>query len=121
MAEYRLGEIEMRFARLIWHNAPIRSGDLVQLAQQELDWKKSTTYTILRRLCQRGLFENDGGCVRAVMSEHEFLSRQSEEFLQESFSGSLPQFLAAFARQKKLSPQDIDELQKLIDANREEA
>lgn len=121
MAEYRLGAVEMRFAELIWSRAPIPSGELVKLCEQVLDWKKSTTYTMLKRLCQRGLFQNQDGTVTARISREEFAARQSEEFLEESFSGSLPQFLAAFTRQKKLSEQEIAALQQLIDENRRQS
>lgn len=118
MAEYKLGAVETRFAELIWRHAPIASGALVKLCERELGWKKSTTYTMLKRLCQRGLFQNQDGTVTALISREEFAARQSEEFLEESFSGSLPQFLAAFTRRKKLSEQEIAALQRLIDENR---
>lgn len=118
MAEYKLGEIEMRFADLIWSNEPISSGELVKLCEKELSWKKSTTYTILRRLCERGFFQNKDGAVTSLISKQEFMSLQSEEFVEETFAGSLPRFLAAFAMRKKLSENEIAEIQKLIDENR---
>lgn len=115
MNEIRLGPIETRFANLIWANEPLSSGALVKLCEQALGWKKSTTYTVLRRLCQRGLFQNDGGTVRSLVSKNEFYALQSEAFVQETFEGSLPKFLAAFSSRKKLSDQEIDALQKFID------
>ena len=118
MASYQLGAVEMRFAELIWANAPISSGELVKLCEKELEWKKSTTYTVLKRLCRRGLFENRDGTVIPVLTREEWNARQSEEFVEESFGGSLPQFLAAFTRRKKLSDQEIEALQALIDENR---
>lgn len=118
MAAYQLGAVETRFAELIWANAPISSGELVKLCEKELDWKKSTTYTVLKRLCQKGLFENRDGTVTALLSREEFGARQSEEFVEESFGGSLPRFLAAFTRRKKLSDQEIEALQALIDESR---
>lgn len=118
MAEYKLGEIETRFADLIWRSEPLSSGQLVKLAQEELSWKKSTTYTILRRLCQRGLFQNDNGTVTSLISKEEFNAVQSERFVEETFSGSLPQFLTAFAKRKKLSDKEIEEIQRFIDENR---
>lgn len=118
MAEYRLGEIETRFADLIWDNEPLSSGELVKLAGAELSWKKSTTYTILRRLCERGLFQNEEGIVTSLVSREEFAAMQSERFVEETFSGSLPKFLAAFATRKKLSDQEVEELQRFIDENR---
>lgn len=118
MAEYRLGEIEMRFADIIWQNEPLTSGELVKLCGKELDWKKSTTYTILHRVCDRELFQNEGGIVTSLVSKEEFLARQSEKFVEDAFHGSLPKFLAAFTKRKKLSEKEIEELQKIIDENR---
>ena len=119
MAEYKLGEIEMRFADIIWDNQPVTSGELVKFAEKELVWKKSTTYTILRRLCERGIFLNEKGIVTPLISKEEFLSVQSEKFVQDTFSGSLPQFLASFAQRKKLSDNEIEEIRRLIDNNNE--
>lgn len=118
MPEYRLGEIEAHFANLIWENEPLSSRKLTELAEEHLAWKKSTTYTVLKRLCDRGLFRNQGGTVTSCLSKEEFLAGQSEQFVEETFSGSLPAFLAAFGSRKKLSEQEIDELQKLIDSMR---
>ena len=118
MAEYKLGVVETKFADLIWAHAPLSSGALVRLCEQELEWKKSTTYTMLKRLCQRGLFANDSGTVTALISKEEFAARQSEEFVEEAFHGSLPQFLAAFSSRKPLSEQEIAALQQLIDQHR---
>lgn len=113
--EYKLGVIEMRFADIIWENEPLQSGELVRLCEKELGWKKSTTYTILRRLCERGLFQNQKGSVTSLLSKEEFAARQSEEFVEEAFEGSLPRFLAAFTRRKKLTDQEIAELQRIIE------
>lgn len=118
MNDTKLGAIETRFAELIWRNEPLSSGDLVKLCQQELSWKKSTTYTVLKKLCDRGLFRNEGGTVTAVLSRDEFFARQSEVFVEETFQGSLPAFLTAFTRRKKLSEEEIQQLQQLIDRNR---
>ena len=116
--EYRLGEIETRFANLIWEREPLSSAELVKCAEAELAWKKSTTYTVLRRLIEKGIFQNENGTVTSRLTREEFAAAQSEQFVDETFSGSLPQFLAAFARRKKLTAQEIDELQRFIDANR---
>lgn len=105
MAEYKLGAVEMRFADLIWENEPVASGKLVKLCEKELDWKKSTMYTVLKRLCERGIFANTNGVVTSLISKQDFLAKQSEEFVEEAFDGSLPRFLAAFSRGKKLSEQ----------------
>ena len=112
--DWKLGKMETRFAELIWANAPVSSGELVRLCQEELEWKKSTTYTMLRRLCQRGVFENREGTVTALLSREEVLARQSEAFLEENFQGSLPRFLAAFTARKPLSDQEVRELEALI-------
>ena len=118
MEEIRLGAIESRFAELIWAHAPLTSGKLVKLCQEELQWKKSTTYTVLKKLCDRGLFRNDGGTVTAMISREEFHALQSERFVEETFEGSLPAFVAAFTSRKKLS-EEIRQLQVLIDQSRE--
>ena len=96
MAVYKLGAVEARFAELIWENEPLPSNRLAKLAEQELGWKKSTTYTILKRLCERGLFQNEGGQVSSLVSREEFQAAQSEQFVEEAFGGSLPAFVAAF-------------------------
>ncbi len=121
MAEYKLGEIETIFADIIWANEPVSSRRLTELAEERLNWKRTTTYTILKRLCDRGLFQNEGGKVTSLVSREEFYARQSEMFVDETFHGSLPAFLAAFGSRKKLSDAEIDELQKVIDAMRGES
>ena len=119
MEEKRLGVVEAHFADLVWDNAPLRSTALVKLCAQELGWKKSTTYTVLKKLCERGIFQNLDGVVSALLSREEFYAAQSERFVVETFDGSLPAFLAAFASRKPLSADEVDEIQKLIDAYRE--
>lgn len=118
MTEYKLGEVESRFADIIWSNEPMTSRHLAELALEKLNWKRTTTYTVLKRLCDRGLFQNQGGMVTGLVSREEFYARQSEQFVQETFAGSLPAFVAAFGSRKKLSETEIDELQKLIDSMR---
>ena len=118
MAEYKIGEIETIFADIIWDNEPLSSRRLAELALERLDWKRTTTYTILKRLCDRELFRNEGGTVTSLVSREEFYARQSEIFVEETFHGSLPAFLAAFGSRKKLSDSEIDELQKVIDSMR---
>ena len=120
MEEMRLGLVEARFADLIWQNAPISSGALVRLCEQELDWKKSTTYTVLKKLCDRGIFKNENSVVTACMTKAEFHARQSERFVEETFAGSLPAFIAAFTKRKKLSSREIDEIRRMIDSCGEE-
>ena len=115
MTDARLGAVETRFADLIWAHEPLSSGELVKLCEKELHWKKSTTYTVLRRLCERGLFRNDSGTVTSLLSKEQFSAMQSEQFVEETFEGSLPRFLAAFSTRRKLSDEEIDALQALID------
>ncbi|MBR3762639.1 MAG: BlaI/MecI/CopY family transcriptional regulator [Lachnospiraceae bacterium] len=118
MAEYKLGEIEMKFAELIWENEPLASGELARLSEQALKWKKSTTYTILKRLCDRGLFQNEGGIVTSLVSKQEFLSKQTTRFVEETFQGSLPGFVAAFTSERRLSEEEIRQLQQIIENSR---
>lgn len=113
--EYKLGEIEMKFAEIIWNNEPISSGELADLCLQELNWKKSTTYTVLKRLCDKGIFQNQKKIVTSVVSKQLFQAKQSEEFVEEAFEGSLPAFVAAFVSQKKLSEEEIEKLKKIIE------
>ena len=107
----------MRFADIIWENEPLASGELVKLCEKALNWKKSTTYTILRRVCDRELFQNQDGIVTSLVSKEEFFAGQSEQFVEETFHGSLSKFLAAFTRRKKLSEEEINELKKIINEN----
>lgn len=118
MAEYKLAEVESRFADLIWANEPLSSRRLAELAEDALSWKRTTTYTILKRLCDRGLFQNLSGQVSSLVSREEFYARQSERFVEDNFQGSLPAFLAAFGSRKRLSAGEIQELQALIDKMR---
>lgn len=115
MDDKKLGLVEARFADIIWAREPLPSGELVKLCEAELHWKKPTTYTVLRRLCERGLFCNDGGLVRSLISRDEFYAMQSERFVEETFSGSLPGFLAAFTRRRSLSAEEIAEIRRMID------
>lgn len=115
MSDIRMGTAEARFAELIWENEPLSSGHLAKLAEGELAWKKTTSFTVLKRLCDRGLFQNDGGTVTALVSREEYFALHSQQYVEETFGGSLPAFLAAFTSHKKLSDQELDELKKLID------
>ncbi|MDP3386939.1 MAG: BlaI/MecI/CopY family transcriptional regulator [Eubacteriales bacterium] len=119
MEKYKLGEMEQKFADLIWENEPIKSGELAELCAKSFDWKRTTTYTMLKRLCDRQIFKNDNGTVMALMTKEDFLSGQGEVFLEETFGGSLPKFLTAFTNRKKLSKKEIEEIQRMIDAYKE--
>ena len=115
MPEWKLGPVEARFADIIWSHEPLPSRRLVELCGQELRWNRSTTYTVLRKLCERGIFRNEDGAVSSVLSRDEFYARQSEQFVDEAFDGSLPAFLAAFTQRKALSPEEIAEIRRMID------
>jgi len=114
MDDYRLGAVESRFADIIWANEPLPSRVLVQLCQQELNWKKPTTYTVLRKLCERGIFRNEEGTVSSVITREEFYALQSEKYVEDSFRGSLPAFLAAFTQRKSLTREEISEIRRMI-------
>ena len=118
MSDLRMGTAEARFADVIWEKEPITSGQLAKLGLAEFNWKKTTSHTVLKRLCERGLFKNEGGVVTSLISRDEYYARHSEAYVQETFGGSLPAFLAAFGTRKQLSDSEVDELKKLIDAMR---
>ncbi len=120
MQQYKLGEMEQKFADLIWEKAPIASGELVKLCGGVFNWKRTTTYTMLKRLCDRELFVNENGTVLVRMTKEEFQAAQGEQFLEENFDGSLPVFLAAFSRRRKLSGREVAELKKMIEEYEEE-
>ena len=120
MEELRLGAVESQFADIIWNEEPVSSGELVKVCEKELGWKKSTTYTMLKRLCERGIFQNEKGTVTALMTKAEFSAAQSEKFVEDTFEGSLPAFFAAFTTRKKLSKEEIDEIRQMIDSYGEE-
>ena len=111
----KLGIVETHFAELIWQHEPLTSGELVKLCEQELRWKKSTTYTVLKKLCEHGIFQNKNGMVTSILSQEEYNAMQSEKFVEETFDGSLPAFLAAFTTRKSLSEKDIAEIKQMID------
>jgi len=114
MTDYELGEVQTRFANIIWDNSPVSSGRLVQICSDELGWKKSTTYTVLKKLCEKGLFENRDGIVTALVSREEYYSFKSEQFVESTFGGSLPSFIAAFTSKQKLSQKDISAIKEMI-------
>lgn len=120
MVEYRLTEAEENFADIIWSNEPIRSPELVKICEKKFNWKKSTTYTMLKRLEEKKIFRNKNSVVEALIKKDDFYAGRSKIFVEENFDGSLPGFLAAFTRRKKLSKKEIEELQKLINEHRGE-
>ena len=119
MKVYTFTETEEKFANLIWQNEPIASGDLVKLSKKEMNWKKSTTYTVLKKLCEKGIFKNEDAMVSSLITEHEYNAKQSIIFVEDTFGGSLPKFLTAFINGKKISNKQAEELKKLIDEYKE--
>jgi predicted transcriptional regulator len=119
MKYYKLAETEEKFAELIWQNEPIGSGDLVKLSEKEMNWKKSTTYTVLKKLCEKGIFQNENAVVSSQISKDEYYAMQSIRFVEDTFGGSLPKFLTAFISGRKLSKHQAEELKKLIDDHKE--
>lgn len=115
MNDYQMGAIESRFADIIWQNEPISSTKLAKKSEEILNWKKSTSFTVLKRLCDKGIIQNNKGTVTSLISKKEFYSLQSEKFVEETFDGSLPAFLAAFTARKKLSAEEAAELRKMVE------
>lgn len=115
MSELQMGASETRFAEIVWRNEPVTSMELAELCRQQLGWKKTTAYTVLKRLCDKGIFQNKGTVVTSLMSEGEYYARRSAKFVEETFDGSLPAFIAAFTGQKKLSPEELAEIRRMID------
>ncbi len=120
MNDYQMGAVESRFADIIWENEPLSSAELVKKSEEVLKWKKSTTYTVLKRLCEKGIFRNEKGTVTSLISKEEFYSLQSEKFVDETFGGSLPAFLAAFTSRKKLTAKEVAELKRMVENYEEE-
>ena len=120
MSDYQMGAIESRFADIIWENEPISSTELAKQSEELFKWKKSTTYTVLKRLCEKGIFQNNKGTVTSLITRSEFYSVQSERFVEETFEGSLPAFLAAFTARKSLTPEEVSQLRKLVAEYEEE-
>ena len=118
MSELRIGPAETQFAEIIWENEPIASGALSKKAEEILGWKKTTSFTVLKRLSERGIFQNQNGTVTSLIFKEEFYARHSEQYVQENFGGSLPAFLTAFSARKKLSDKEIDEMKELIEKMR---
>lgn len=120
MNDYQMGEIESKFADIIWENEPISSSELAKRSETLFNWKKTTTYTVLKRLCDKGIFQNIKGTVTSVISRQDFYSARSEKFVKETFEGSLPAFLAAFTKRKKLTADEVNEIRKMIAEYEEE-
>lgn len=119
MTEFKIGSAEARFADLIWAHEPVTSGEMAKLGAAEFGWKKTTSFTVLKRLCDRGIFQNKNGTVTSLISRDEFYARHSRQYVEEAFGGSLPAFLAAFGSRSKLSGREIEELERIIEEMRE--
>lgn len=120
MAEYKLAEAEEKFADIIWTHAPLPSMELVKLCEEKLNWKKSTTYTVLKKLCSRGIFRNEKAVVTVQISREEFYAGKSRQFVEDTFGGSLPKFLTAFIGRRKLSREQVEEMKSLIESYQED-
>lgn len=116
MQDTRLGAVEARFADIVWENAPLTTRQLVELCAKELNWKRTTTYTVLKKFNERGLFETKDSTVTVLVGRDEFYAMQSERFVEDTFAGSLPAFVAAFGSRKKLTAEEAAELRRMIDA-----
>lgn len=114
--EMKLGIVESRFADIIWSHEPIASGELAKLCEEKLTWKRTTTYNVLRKLCDKGIFQNQNGSVSALISRQEFYAAQGEAIVEEAFDGSLPAFIAAFTKRKALTAEEIAEIRQMIDS-----
>lgn len=114
----KIFESEYRFCEILWENEPISSSALVKLCSEQLEWKKSTTYTVIRRLSERGVLKSENAVVTSLVSKEEVLTAESAEVIEKTFAGSLPSFIAAFTRKKTLTKQEIDEIHEIIDSYR---
>ena len=115
MKDMKLGVIETRFAEIIWENAPLSTNQLIQLCAAELEWKRTTTYTVLKRLCERGILKNEDGIVTSLYTKEQIQYSESRQFLDKTFEGSLPSFLAAFLKGKNVSEKELKELRQMLD------
>ena len=116
MNEIKLGMVEARFADIVWENEPLTTKELVAVCEKELNWKRTTTYTVLKKLCERGIFKTENSIVTSLISKNEFCAIQSEKFVDETFAGSLPAFIAAFSSRKKPTAKELEEIKKMIDS-----
>ena len=115
MGDIQLGVIESRFAEMIWEKEPVTSHELVSLCAEKFGWARTTTHNVIRKLCSKGVFKNNGGTVTSVLSREQFYSLRSEQFVNDSFDGSLSAFIAAFTKDRKLTKEEADEIRKMID------
>lgn len=115
----KIFESEYRFCEILWEKEPVSSSELAKLCNERLEWKKSTTYTVIKRLSERGVIKSENAVVTSLVSKEEIQEQECAEIIDKNFSGSLPSFVAAFARKKKLTKKEIEEIQKIIDTYRD--
>lgn len=120
MVNINLCESDFRVASIVWDNEPLRSGDLVRLCKEKFGWKKSTTYTVLKKLCEKGVLQNEKSIVTALVGREEVQKYESEKLMQKAFDGSIPQFIAAFMGDRKMSEKEAEEIKLVIDRYKEE-
>ena len=111
----KIFESEYKFACIVWQKEPVSVKELIQLCNEELEWKRTTTYTVLKRLCERGILKNEDGIVTSIYSKEQIQYSESKQFLEKTFEGSLPGFMAAFLKNKKISEKEINELRQMLD------
>ena len=114
----KIHEGEYRFCLIMWEHEPVTAVELVKLCQEQLGWKRTTTYTVIKRLGEKGVLQNDNGTITSLVSKDQIQAAELEEFVEKTFEGSLPAFVAAFTRHQKLSKADIDAVQAMIDQYR---
>ncbi|MCI8887873.1 MAG: BlaI/MecI/CopY family transcriptional regulator [Hungatella sp.] len=119
MTEIQLGAIEARFADMIWEHEPVTTTELVKMAEKEFQWKRTTTHTVIKRLCEKGLFVNTKGTITSLILRPQFLSMQSRKFVEDTFHGSLPAFIAAFTNSASLTPEEAALIRDMIDQTQE--
>ena len=115
MDNLKLGLVEARFADIIWDSAPLSTTELVRICSEELEWKRTTTYTVLKKLCDRGIFRTENSTITVLISKDKFRAIQGQQFLEENYQGSLPAFVAAFTKQQSLSAKEAEEISKMLD------
>jgi BlaI family penicillinase repressor len=117
MCNIKIFDAELRFMNIIWNNEPVTSTELVSIANEELGWKKSTTYTVIRRLCERGIIKNQNTRVESLVNREQVMRAETEEHIGKIYSGSLKLFLTTFLKREKLTREEIEELKKIVDEN----
>lgn len=119
MQDLKLCDSDYKFMTIVWEHAPLNSGELVTLCSEQLGWKKSTTYTVIKKLCERGFIKNENALVTVLVAKEDCQAVETDYFVERTFGGSLPSFLAAFLNSRKLSDAEAEEIKKMIDAHKE--